>query len=168
MAAKARCAASGDAMSRGLAVVTAGFLAAAAISLLHRVLGGVVLSSQLLSVLSLCGGFVAGYVLLRRAGSEAAALQTGSRPDPVALGVACVGVLLVFATYWGSETGIGGDYRMHRMYAYQLLNVHDNGESPDHQVEDWSTQRAKALHVETSSPCSGDDDTSVELTVQNS
>jgi len=102
--------------------VTAGFLAAAAISLLHRVLGGVVLSSQLLSVLSLCGGFVAGYVLLCRAGSGAAALQTGSRPDPVALGVACVGVLLVFATYWGSETGIGGDYRMHRMYAYQLLN----------------------------------------------
>ena len=55
-----------------------------------------------------------------------------------------------------------------RNNAYQLLNVHDNGESPDHQVEDWSTQRAKALHVETNTPCSGDDDTSVELTVQSS
>lgn len=31
---------------------------------------------------------------------------------------------------------------------YESLAVHDGDQSPDHQVKDWSTQRAKALHIE--------------------
>ncbi|MBM44226.1 MAG: dehypoxanthine futalosine cyclase [Phycisphaerae bacterium] len=47
--------------------------------------------------------------------------------------------------------------------AYRLLRVHGNGQSPDLQVEDWSTLRAQSLHVETT--CGGGNDNEVALTI---
>ena len=34
---------------------------------------------------------------------------------------------------------------------YELLKVHDGADAPDRRVSDWSTQRAKALHIEKKS-----------------
>jgi len=39
---------------------------------------------------------------------------------------------------------------------YEFLAVHDNDQAPDRQVQDWSTQRAKALHIETQDPAAPD------------
>jgi cyclic dehypoxanthinyl futalosine synthase len=32
---------------------------------------------------------------------------------------------------------------------YEFLKIHDGLDAPDRQIEDWSTQRAKALHIES-------------------
>ena len=46
--------------------------------------------------------------------------------------------------------------------SYRLLKIHDDSNSPDLQVEDWSTQRARRLHAEGSDLAVSRD---VELTV---
>ncbi|MEO1237601.1 MAG: radical SAM protein [Planctomycetota bacterium] len=38
---------------------------------------------------------------------------------------------------------------------YEFLKVHDGDDAPDRKVEDWSTQRAKALHIEKKLPGAG-------------
>ncbi|MEM6757718.1 MAG: hypothetical protein AAF586_11170, partial [Planctomycetota bacterium] len=54
---------------------------------------------------------------------------------------------------------------------YEFLKVHDGPDAPDRKVTDWSTMRAKALHVENRGggcDASGEDeakDASVSLTV---
>ena len=92
----------------------------AVVGLLHRWTDGAVLASRPITLV------LFGTALL---GSLAVALRTRPwdaaeprKTDWVAVGIAFAAGLLVIATYWGNEIGIGGDYRMHRMYAYQLRN----------------------------------------------
>ncbi len=51
--------------------------------------------------------------------------------------------------------------------AYDLLRVHDGPDAPDLQVDDWSSQRAQALHVQTEA-CSGAADSPATLTIKGS
>ena len=51
--------------------------------------------------------------------------------------------------------------------AYEILKVHDGEDAPDHSVKDWSTQRARKLHVQTDTGCgSQEPEAPVNLTVQ--
>ena len=52
--------------------------------------------------------------------------------------------------------------------AYGTLKVHDGEDAPDHSVKDWSTQRARRLHVQTEPGCaSGEsEDAPINLTIQ--
>jgi len=36
--------------------------------------------------------------------------------------------------------------------AYRLLRIHDGPDAPDRRIDDWSTQRARRLHVEGAAP----------------
>ncbi|MEO2236667.1 MAG: hypothetical protein ABGW95_00245, partial [Candidatus Poseidoniia archaeon] len=82
------------------------------------------LASRPTTLLLFAAALMACFVLAQRVRPRAARLRPPADPVAVgfAIGLAAAAGLLVLATYWGSEVGIGGDYRMHRMYAYQLLN----------------------------------------------
>ena len=54
-----------------------------------------------------------------------------------------------------------------RNNAYEILKVHDGEDAPDHSVTDWSTQRARKLHVQNDAGCGSQEaDAPVNLTVQ--
>jgi hypothetical protein len=102
-------------------VATLSILASTAlVGWLHRLADGAVLASRPLTLALFGAALVSCLVLARSAGAG----RERSRPpiDPVGLALGAVACLGVLATYWGNEVDIGGDYRMHRMYAYQLLN----------------------------------------------
>lgn len=92
--------------------------AVAVVALLHRASGGLVLASTPAT----CALFAGALAVLGAVAWRTPRLGERTRPDPVVIGLAGLAALLAAATYQGGEVGIGGDYRMHRMYAYQLLN----------------------------------------------
>lgn len=102
-------------------VVTLGILlSTAVVGLLHRWTDGAVLVSRPVTLVLFGAALLACLALALRARPWAA--PEPRKTDWIAVGIAVAAGLLVLATYWGNEIGIGGDYRMHRMYAYQLLN----------------------------------------------
>jgi hypothetical protein len=97
-------------------------LAAAFVALVHRSSDGAVLASRAATLSCFLVGLLAVAGLARAGWWIEPSARRVERVDRVTLGIAVLGALLVASTYAGGEHGIGGDYRMHRMYVYQLLN----------------------------------------------
>ena len=109
-------------MGRGLAGTLAVLVGASVVSLLQRASDGALLRDATASLLVWSISVAACALLFRQAWASPPRSGAEGRLDPLSVGLATLAGGLVFATYWGGEVGIGGDYRMHRMYAYQLLN----------------------------------------------
>ena len=111
----------GDRLPGRTAVALSVLGAASIVALLHRWSGGAVLASRPLTVALFAAPLAlvaVGWLGSFRRGDRGSSAAW----DGCAAALAGLAGLLVLSTYWGGEVDIGGDYRMHRMYAYQLLN----------------------------------------------